>query len=324
MSRLGDVLTDPALDPPVQALIVWNCNPLVSVPNAELTRRGLARDDLLTVVHEQFLTDTARYADIVLPATTQLESTDVVPAWGHLWLGWNEAAIEPLGEACSNTELFRRLAGAMGYTEPALFDDDETLLTAALGSKVDLAALRADGWLRVPYPDDGRPFGGGVFPTASGKVEIVSERLRAMGQPALPDFIAPAESPHGDAALHGRFPLQLMTPKHHSRFLNTSYSHLPKHGPAEGQPFVELDAADAAARGLHDGDDAVVFNDRAALTLPVRIGSRVRQGVVAVPFGWWTQQHPDGRSANALTNDTLTDWGGGVAYSDTLVEVRKA
>jgi anaerobic selenocysteine-containing dehydrogenase len=321
MSRLGEALTDPALEPPVAAMIVWNSNPLVIVPNAELTRRGLARDDLFTVVHEQFLTDTARYADIVVPATTQLESTDVVPAWGHLWMGWNEAAIAPLGEACSNTELFRRLAAAMGLTEPALFDDDESLLAQALGAKVDLADLRRVGWLRVPYPDDGRPWAAGVFPTPSGKVELVSDRLIAMGQPALPTFVAPREGPHGDADLVARYPLQLLTPKHHTRFLNSSYSALPKHGPAEGAPFVELDPADAATRRLGDGDRARVWNDRATVELPVRVSDRLRPGVVAIPFGWWGTQHADGRTANALTNDTLTEWGGGVAYSDTLVQV---
>ena len=324
MSRLGEILTDETLDPPVTAMVLWNANPVVTVPNSELIRRGLARDDLFTVVHEQFLTDTARYADVVLPATTQLENTDVVTSWGHLWLGWNEAAIEPRGEACSNTELFRRLARAMGYTEPALFDDDETLLAQALGAKVDLDALRATGWLKAPYPDDGRPFGAGIFPTASGKVELVSARLRGLGHPELPEFVPPAEGPHGDPALHRRYPLQLLTPKHHSRFLNSSYSHLPKHGPAEGEPFVELDAADAAARELADGDFAEVFNDRATLRLPVRLGGRVRPGVVCVPWGWWAHQHPDARAANALTNDTLTEWGGGVAYADTLVEVRKS
>jgi anaerobic selenocysteine-containing dehydrogenase len=321
MSRLGEALTDPGLDPPVAAMIVWNSNPLVIVPNAELTRRGLARDDLFTVVHEQFLTDTARYADIVLPATTQIESTDVVPAWGHLWMGWNEAAIAPLGESCNNTELFRRLGAAMGLTERALFDDDETLLAQALGAKVDVDELRRVGWLRVPYPDDGRPWAAGVFPTPSGKVEMVSETLAAMGQPALPTFIPPREGPHGDAELAARYPLQLLTPKHHTRFLNSSYSALPKHGPAEGTPFVELDGADAARRGLTDGDRARVWNDRASVELPVRVSDRLRPGVAAIPFGWWGTQHPDGRTANALTNDTLTEWGGGVAYSDTLVEV---
>ncbi len=321
MSRLGEILTDTELDPPVSAMIVWNSNPLVIVPNAELVRRGLARDDLFTVVHEQFVTDTARYADLVLPATTQLEATDVVLSWGHLWMGWNEAAIAPRGESCSNPELFRRIAAAMELDEPALYADDETLLRDALGAKVDLDALAATGWLRVPYPEDGRPWGAGVFPTASGKVELVSEALVRMGQPALPTFVAPHEGPHGDPELVARFPLQLLTPKHHTRFLNSGYSHLPKHGPAEGAPFVELDAADATARGLADGDTATVWNDRASLQLPVRISTRLRPGVAAIPFGWWQSQHSDGKVANALTNDTLTEWGGGVAYSDTLVQV---
>jgi anaerobic selenocysteine-containing dehydrogenase len=321
MSRLGEALTDPALDPPVSALVVWNCNPLVIVPNAELVRVGLERDDLFTVVHEQFLTDTARYADVVLPATTQIEATDVVPAWGHLWLGWNEAAIAPVGESCSNTELFRRLAAAMGLEEPSLYADDETLLTEALGADVDLDELARVGWVRAPYPEDGRAWGDGVFPTASGKVELVSDALVRMGQPALPTFVAPREGPHGDPELVARYPLQLLTPKHHARFLNSGYSHLPKHGPAEGGPFVELDPADAAARGIAEGDLARVWNDRASLEVPARITDRLRPGVVAIPFGWWQTQHPDGKAANALTNDTLTEWGGGVAYSDTLVQV---
>ena len=113
----------------------------------------------------------ARYADIVLPATTQIEQSDVVQAWGHLWLGWNEAAIEPIGESCRNTELMRRHAGAMGYTEPALFEDDDTILVQALGSKEALGDLKASGWAKVPYPDDGRPFGDGVFPTKTGRVQ---------------------------------------------------------------------------------------------------------------------------------------------------------
>ena len=311
MSRLGDILTDETLDPRVHAIVVWNANPVVSVPNAAATRRGLARDDLFTVVHEHFLTDTARYADIVLPATTQIEQDDVVPAWGHLWMGWNGKAIEPLGEACSNTELFRRLARAMGYSEPSLFDDDETLLAQALGGAVDLDELRTTGWVRVPYPVDGRPFGSGTFPTASGRVELVSENLRALGQPELPTYVAAPEGPHGDADLAAAYPLQLVAPKHHTRFLNSSYSPLPKHGPAEGTPFVELAASDASARGLLEGAAAEVFNQRASIVLPVRISDRVRPGVVAVPWGWWATQHPDGHAVNALTNDALTDWGGG-------------
>jgi anaerobic selenocysteine-containing dehydrogenase len=324
MSRLGEILTaehaGEAEGPSVHALVVWNCNPLVIVPNAELIRTGLERDDLFTVVHEQFLTDTARYADIVLPATTQIETDDVVLPWGHLWVGWNSAAIAPLGESVSNTELFRRLASAMGYTEPTLFDDDDTLLSDALPS-IDLDDLRSTGWVRAPYPDDGRPFGDGEFDTPSGRVEFVSDVLERMGQPRVPTFVAPREGPAGDPELLARYPLQLLTPKHHTRFLNSGYSHLPKHGPAEGGPFVELDQADADRRGLAAGDVARVWNDRASVEVPVKISARLRPGVVAIPFGWWSAAHPDGKVANSLTNDTLTDWGGGVAYSDTLVQV---
>jgi len=324
MSRLGEILTTPHAGctegPGVHALVVWNCNPLVVVPNSEAVRAGLERDDLFTVVHEQFLTDTARYADIVLPATTQIEADDIVLPWGHLWVGWNAKAIEPVGESCSNTELFRRLAGAMGYIEPSLFDDDEILMRQALPD-VDIDELRRAGWLRAPYPDDGRPFGDGTFDTADGRAEFASDQLARMGRPRVPTYVPPREGPGGDPSLVARYPLQLLTPKHHTRFLNSGYSHLPGHGPAEGGPFVELVAADAAARGLSDGDTARVRNDRACVEVTVRISERLRSGVVAIPFGWWRTQHADGKVANSLTNDTLTEWGGGVAYSDTLVEV---
>ncbi len=318
MSRLGEILTD--TDPPVHAIIMWNVNPLVSVPNAELIKRGMVRDDLLTIVHEQFMTDTAKYADSVFPATTQIESADITPSWGHLYLGWNEPAIDPLGESVSNPEFFRRLSAAMGLTEPSLFDDDLTMLRDILVN-VDLDELRAQHRVRVPYPEDGRPFGAGEFATTSGRVEFVSERLEAMGQPRLPDFVAPQEGPGGP--LHDRFPLQLMTSKRHLRFLNSGYSHMDTHGGAEDGPFIEIDDHDAVARSLSEGDRVRVFNDRGSLELPVRISSKVRPGVVVVPWGWWEQHHRDGSVANSLTSDTLTDWGGGVAFYDTLVEVSR-
>jgi len=319
MNHLGRALTE--LEPPVMALVVWNGNPLVTVPNAALTRRGLERDDLFCVVSEQFMTDTARYADVILPATTQLEQLDVVAAWGHLYLGWNEPAIAPLGECVPNTELWRRLAGALGFTEPELFESDESLLASALRD-VDLDALRTRGVVRLSLPEDLRPYAEGGFPTASGKAELFSARLAAQGHDPLPTYRPAREGPAGDPELVARYPLVLLTPKHHGRFLNSSYSHLPKHGPLEGEPFVELDEADAQERGLLEGDTARVWNDRATLRLPVRISKRVRPGVVAVPFGWWRHQHGGEGTANSLTNDTLTDWGGGVAYSDTLVQVQ--
>ena len=323
MNHLGRALTDPDLDPPVKALFVWNGNPAVTVPNAAAIRHGLKREDLFTVVSEQFMTDTARYADVVFPATTQLEQVDLVPSWGHLFLGWNEPAIAPLGEAVPNTELWRRLATAMGFDDQEFRTDDETLIVSAL-KDVDLDTLRADGYVRVDVPEDLRPYAQGGFGTSSGKVEFFSESLAALGHDPLPDFVPPSESAAGNSDLVGRYPLALLTPKQHVRFLNTSYSHLPKHGPAEGGPFVEIDPADAEARSIKEDDLVDVWNDRARLRLPVRISDRLRPGVVAVPFGWWSDHHDGEETANSLTNDTLTDWGGGVAYSDTLVQVASA
>ncbi len=173
----------------------------------------------------------------------------------------------------------------------------------------------------MDLPDDLNPYAEGGFATSSGKAELVSESLAGGGHSALPTFVAARESINGDTAMASRFPLALLTPKHHTRFLNSSYSHLPKHGPAEGGPFIEIHPGDAAARGIADGDLVRVFNDRASMSLAARISDRLRPGVVAVPFGWWTSDHSEELTANSLTSDTLTEWGGGVAYSDTLVEV---
>lgn len=318
MPQLGRSLTDPAMDPPLKAVVMIGVNAMVSVPDTELLRRGLSRDDLFTVVHDQFLTDTARYADIVLPATTQIEATDAVTSWGSLHVGWNEAAIEPPGEAVSNSELHRRLAGAMGFTEPSLFEDDLSALRTCLPS-IDIDALRRDGFADTPFPADRLPWAEGGFPTPSGKLELRSDAMAALGFPALPTYQAPAEAPSAE------FPFALLTPKQQTRFLNSSYSHLPQHGPLEPQPALELCAADAEALGLADGDPARVWNRRAALELPVRVTERVRPGVVAVPWGWWGQHHGgnDTPVANSLTSDAATDWGGGVAFWDTAVAVAR-
>ena len=317
MNHLGRALTDTHLDPPVQALVVWNGNPAVTVPNAALTRSGLAREDLFTVVSEQFLTDTARYADVVFPATTQIEQVDVVPAWGHLNLGWNEPAVAPLGEAVPNTELWRRLAGALGLTDPSLFEDDESLIRSALRG-VDVDALRRDGFVRIDVEID-LVYANGGFATPSGRALLRNDALAAIGQDPLPAYAPPVEGPGSETAQ--RFPLVLLTPKTHVRLLNSSYTHLPHHGPPEGGPFVELDAHDAKERGIEEGDTVRVWNDRGSLTLTARVTGRVRAGVAAVPFGWWGDDHREAATANSLTSDTLTDWGGGVAFFDTLVEV---
>jgi len=318
MPQLGRALTDPHLHPALHAVVMIGVNAMVSVPDTEKVRQGLLRPDLFTVVHDQFLTDTALYADLVLPATTQIEATDAVTSWGSLHVGWNEAAIEPLGEAVSNSELHRRLARALGFTEPALFDDDLTALRAALPG-IGLDALRTAGIVDVPYPADRLPYAHGGFATSSGKVELRSDLLAALGQPALPTHLEPVEAPTAE------FPFRLLTPKQQMRFLNSSYSHLPSHGPLEPQPAVELCESDATALGLADGDPALVRNHRASLTLPARITPRMRPGVVAIPWGWWSEQHggPGAPVANSLTSDAATDWGGGVAFWDTTVAVSR-
>lgn len=325
MNRLGRHLTDPSLSPPVKALFVYNGNPVATVPEAGLIVEGLRRDDLFTVVSEQFLTDTARFADVILPACTQIEQVDVVPAWGHLHLGYNHRAIEPLGESVPNTEMWRRLSSAMGFTEPELFESDESLLASALRA-VDLEGLERDAVIRLPLPDDLRPYAEGGFGTPSGRLEFADVRLEAAGHGRLPDHRAARESVHGEESLRSRFPLNLMSPKTHTRFLNTSYSHLPRHVEPEGEAYCELHPDDAVARGVADGDPVRVHNDRGSIEVVARVSDdpRVRPGMVIVPFGWTGSRTRDGRTVNVLTSDAPTEWGGGVAFYDTLVEVTRA
>jgi anaerobic selenocysteine-containing dehydrogenase len=312
MNRLGEALTDGAMG--VHALIVWNGNPLVSVPNAGATRRGLEREDLFTVVSEQFLTDTALYADVVLPATTQIEQVDMVPSWGHLYLGWNHAAIAPLGESVPNSELWRRLARAMGVEHPVFELSDEELLARALPD-VDLELLQKEGFTRLDLPDELLPYRDGGFGTPDGKAHLFSERLAGSGHDPLPNYTPAFEGPGSE--LSRTYPLSLLSPKNHIRFLNTSYSG--HHRDKEKAPGFEIDPDDAAQRGIAEGDLVRVFNDRAELRLPAVLSDRLRPGVCAIPWGWWGAE----LNVNALTNDTPTDWGGGVAFWDTLVQAEK-
>jgi anaerobic selenocysteine-containing dehydrogenase len=316
-TQLGQVLTDTSLTPPISVLYVWNGNPVLTCPNSALTREGLMREDLFTVVSEQFVTDTAKYADVIFPAAMQIEQRDVVPAWGHLYLGWNEAAIAPVGECVPNTELFRRLASAMGYTEPELFESDDSLISSALCG-LDIEQLKRDGFTALPNSDEVL-YSDGVFGGSSGKAQLVNKDLASRGLPSVPTYVQSSSR-----AGSPEFPLVLLTPKQHTRFLNTSYSHLPQHGPREEGPYVEMCASDAAARGLENGTKTRVANERGEMLLPVKISTRLPQGVVAVPFGWWDHSHANMSNVNDLTSDAHTDWGGGVSYHDTLVQVYSA
>lgn len=313
MIQVGRALTDPALSPPIRALFVYNSNPASIAPNSNLVRQGLAREDLFTVVHDLYVTDTARYADYVLPATSFVEHLDLLFPWGHTYVTLNRPAIEPVGEAVCNTDLFRRLAGAMGWGDEAAFQptDEELVRTALRGDHPFLAGISyerlwEDGWAPLRLPADRHtPFAEGGFPTRSGRCELFAD-------PAPAYAPEPAPGP----------PLVMVSAKTGLRFLNSSYTHLPRHARGEGEPVVEIDPADAAPRGIADGDRVRVHNERGELLLTARVRDGVRPGVVAVAHGWWRSLN--GGSANDLTSDGLADRGGGGDFFGTRVEVTRA
>ncbi|HKA12845.1 MAG TPA: molybdopterin-dependent oxidoreductase [Candidatus Dormibacteraeota bacterium] len=312
MIQLGRALTDPALDPPIRALVVYDSNPASIAPNSNLVRAGLSREDLFTVVHDLFVTDTARYADYVLPATSFIEHLDLLFPWGHTYVTLNQPAIAPLGEAVCNTDLFRRLAAAMGWgDEPAFQPSDEELIRTALRTDhpymegITYERLMEDGWAELRLPASRRtPFAAGGFSTQSGRCELFTE-------PA-PEHVPPAAD---------TYPLVMISAKTGLHLLNSSYSNLPWHLRAEGHPEVQIDPADARRRGIGDGDEVRVHNERGELRLTARVGDGVRPGVVAVAHGWWRSLA--GGSANELTSDGLSDLGGGADFFGTRVEVTR-
>jgi anaerobic selenocysteine-containing dehydrogenase len=325
MSQLGDALTETS-DPPVRALYVYNSNPAAVAPEQAKVLAGLRRVDLFTVVHEQFMTDTCDYADIVLPATTQLEHFDLHKAYGHLYLTVNERAIAPLHESKPNTEVFRLLAARLGFKEECFKDSDEEIARQAIDLEhpalegITLERLRERGWMRLNVPETFAPFAEGNFPTASGKCELYSERLELQGLPAVAEFIPPRESHRSAPELARRFPLALISPAAHA-FLNSSFANLPKQVRQEKRPFVEINPEDAAARRISDGDRVRVSNERGRCELTAVVTTRARPGVVVSPSVWWNKLSPGHTNINQLTAQTLTDMGGGATFYDALVEV---
>jgi anaerobic selenocysteine-containing dehydrogenase len=308
MSQLGSALTDPELDPPVKALVCWNSNPAAIAPDQERVLAGLRRDDLFVVVLEQFMTDTASYADVVLPATTQLEHLDVVFSWGHHYLTWNQPAIEPIGEARPNTEIFRMLAARLGLDDPRLRETDEELVDALLeGFEED--GLRERGWTKIDLGQGPVPHAEGGFGTQTGKVN-----LHATYEP-------PAEAV--DRALDGRLPLAMITPKTHL-FLNSTFANQRRQHSAQPSPEVVLHPEDAGSRGIADGASVRVFNDRGDFSCPARVSDDARPGVVVAPMGWWNADYAEGRSGQATTSQRLTELGSAPTFNDNRVEVELA
>ena len=274
------------------------------------------------------MTDTCDYADIVLPATTQLEHFDLHKAYGHFYLTVNEPAIAPLHEAKPNSEVFRLLAARLGFDDECLKDSDEEIARQALDVDhpalrgITLELLRERGWVRMNLPDDFAPFADGGFKTPSGKCELYSETLAAAGLPGVPEFIPPRESRRSAPALAEKFPLALITPAAHA-FLNSSFANLPKQLRQERAPFVEINPKDAEARGIADGDRVRAFNERGSCELTAVVTTRAREGVVISPSVWWNKLSPGGMGVNQLTSQALTDLGGGATFYDALVEIAK-
>jgi anaerobic selenocysteine-containing dehydrogenase len=305
MSQVGAALTDESLDPPLKALVCWSSNPAAIAPDQERVLAGLRRDDLFTVVLEQFMTDTAAHADVVLPATTQLEHRDVVFSWGHHYLTWNEPAVEPLGEAKPNTETFRLIAERLGFVDPLFRETDEELIDQLLEG-FEEGDLRERGWTKIDLGQGPTPHADGGFATESGNV-----MLRA-------DYVSPAEV--ADELLGERFPLALVTPKTHL-FLNSTFANQPRQHSAQPRPEVVVSPEDADARRIEDGSAVRVWNDRGAFTCAARVSDDARPGVLVAPMGWWNRDYERGRSAQATTSQRLTEVGHAPIFNDNRVEI---
>jgi anaerobic selenocysteine-containing dehydrogenase len=317
MSRLGEALT--AANPPVQAMVVYNSNPGAVAPNQQRVLTGLKRDDLFTVVLEHFQTDTADYADILLPATTQLEHLDIHRAYGHTYSMLNTPAIEPLGESKPNTEIFRLLAARMGFDDACFKDTDDDLVQQALRgeNRISMETLREKGWMSLNVGD--APFAHGGFPTPSGKCELYSDRLLDLDP--LPTYIPPREDRLSNPSLAEKFPLALISPPAH-HFLNSTFVNL--FADKELQPSLEIHPEDAQRRNIQDGAPVEIFNGRGSFLAKAVVTGRVRPGVLSAPSVWWNKLVPGGRNANSTTSEEITDMGGGATFYDNLVNVRLA
>ena len=317
MACIGDDLlrpSGPEFGSKIEALVVYNSNPVAVAPQSQRVVQGFARNDLLTVVLEHFLTDTADYADFVLPATTQLEHWDIHASYGHTDVLLNRPAIAPVGLTRSNTEIFRGLASRMGFTEPCFSESDESLCRTAFGDAQMYAQLEAHGFAALPLPD--APFAHGRFATPSGRCEFFSQRLADQGQDGLPDYLPNYESVTPGA----RYPLAMISPPAR-HFLNSTFVNVKSLRDIEAEPVLEMHPQDAAARGIADGVLVRVFNDRGSYVCKAALNQRARLGVVNGLGVWWRKLGVGGTNVNELTSQLLTDMGRAPVFYDCLVEV---
>lgn len=319
MVTIGDDLlreSSPEFGPKIEAVVVYNSNPVAVAPDSSKVVQGFAREDLFTVVLEHFQTDTADWADYILPATTQLEHWDVHLSYGHTDALLNRPAIAPQGGSRSNAQIFRDLAARMGFTEPCFADSDEALCRQAFGDEVDFDLLAEQGFAPLPVPD--APFAEGGFPTPSGKCEFWSDRLAARGLDPLPAYLPNHEAP-GSSRL---YPVAMISPPARN-FLNSTFVNLKSLRDIEGRPLVEIHPQDAAARAIAEGDLVRVFNGRGSHECHAVVSERARPGVVNGLGIWWRKLGVNGTNVNELTSQALTDLGGGPTFYDCLVEVER-
>ncbi|MBD8530896.1 MULTISPECIES: molybdopterin-dependent oxidoreductase [unclassified Massilia] len=330
MTTIGDDLLKPAspeFGPQVEAVIVYNANPLAIAPDSAKVQQGFEREDLFTVVLEQFQTDSADYADILLPATTQLEHVDAHLAYGHLYMMANNAAIAPMGEAKPNSEIFRLLAARMGLTDPCFLESDDELAAQAFDKThsraihFDWESLKQKGWQKLNMPD--APFAEGGFPTPSGKCEFYSSTMANDGLDPLPAYIAPYESAASNPELAKKYPLGMISPPARN-FLNSTFVNVQSLRATEGEPHLDIHPNDAATRGITHGDMARIFNDRGSFIAKARVTEKARPGLVVGLSIWWKKLSKDGKNANEVTSQRLTDMGRAPTFYDTLVQVEKA
>jgi anaerobic selenocysteine-containing dehydrogenase len=319
MSTIGDALHTPGL---VEAMIVYNSNPVAVAPESAKVVSGFAREDMFTVVLEHFMTDTADYADLVLPATTQLEHWDIHNSYGHTDVVLNQPAIAPVGEAKTNTQIFRELSVRLGLDHPLLQESDEALLHTALQSPSNLNsaapvtwdALKQHGFAHWPVAD--APFAQGGFPTPSGKCEFFSERLAAMGQDPVPDYLPN----HEQADSQATYPLAMISPPARN-FLNSTFVNVKSLRDMEGEPLLEIHPQDAQARQVNDGDMVRVFNARGSYHCKAQVTTRAQPGMVVGLGVWWRKLGPNHTNVNELTSQLLTDMGRAPVFYDCTVQV---
>ncbi len=313
MSTIGDALLDTSA-PPIEAVVVYNSNPVAVAPESGKVVQGFAREDLFTVVLEHFQTDTADYADYILPATTQLEHWDVHSGYGHTDALLNRPAIAPVGQSKPNTQIFRELAARMGFDDPCFAESDEALCRAAYGEQVDFSVLLEQGFASIPVPD--APFAQGAFPTPSGKCEFYSARLAAQGLDGLPDYIPNYEAP----GTSSDYPLAMISPPARN-FLNSSFVNVTSLRDIEAEPVLEIHVLDAEARGITTGAVVRIFNQRGSYRCKAKVSPRARNGVVNGLGIWWRKLGMDGSNVNQLTSQRLTDLGRAPTFYDCWVEV---